>query len=49
MKLESESRKKYEGDYNAAVLEQWKTCVDMANANTEKQYTFIIQCKCYYS
>ena len=39
MELESKSRKKYEGDYDATVLEQWKTCVDMANSNTEKRNT----------
>ena len=37
LKLESVSKEKYEGDYENAVLEQWKTCVDMANNNTEKR------------
>lgn len=27
----------YSGDYNTAVLEQWKTCVEMANSTTEKR------------
>ena len=39
MKLESKKRQEIKGDYNATVLEQWKTCVDMANSNTEKRNT----------
>lgn len=39
MELESKKRQKYEGDYDATMLEQWKTCVDMANSNTEKRNT----------
>lgn len=37
MKLNSVCRKKYSGDYDTVVLEQWKTCVEMANSNTEKR------------
>ena len=37
MKLESVSREHYGEKYDAAVLEQWKTCVEMANSNTEKR------------
>lgn len=37
MKLDSISKKKYGQDYDATVLEQWKTCVEMANSNTEKR------------
>ena len=37
MKLDSISKKKYGQDYDATVLEQWKVCVEMANANTEKR------------
>ena len=39
MKLESKKRQEIEGNYDATVLEQWKTCVDMANSNTEKRNT----------
>lgn len=35
--LESVDRKTYGEDYDAAVLEQWKTCVEMANSNTDKR------------
>lgn len=35
--LESVPREDYEGDYDAVMLEQWKTCVEMANSNTEKR------------
>ena len=37
MLLESVSREDYGENYNAVVLEQWKTCVEMANSNTEKR------------
>lgn len=37
MKLTSVCRNKYSGDYDTVVLEQWKTCVEMANSNTEKR------------
>lgn len=35
--LESVSREDYGENYDAVVLEQWKTCVEMANSNTEKR------------
>ena len=35
--LESISKKDYGENYDSAVLEQWKTCVEMANSNTEKR------------
>lgn len=35
--LESCDKKDYGEGYDAAVLEQWKTCVEMANSNTEKR------------
>lgn len=35
--LESATKKEYGSDYNAAVLEQWKTCVEQANSTTEKR------------
>lgn len=35
--LESCERKTYGEGYDDAVLEQWKTCVEMANSNTEKR------------
>ena len=35
--LESIDKKDYCENYDAAVLEQWKTCVEMANSNTEKR------------
>ncbi|MBE6853587.1 MAG: hypothetical protein E7505_08980 [Ruminococcus sp.] len=37
MKLESLTREEYGDEYNSAVLEQWKTCVEMANNNAEKR------------
>ena len=37
LKLESVKKENYHGDYESTVLEQWKTCVDMANNNTEKR------------
>lgn len=37
MKLDSISKKKYGQNYDETVLEQWKLCVEMANANTEKR------------
>ena len=35
--LESCERKTYGDGYDTAVLEQWKTCVEMANSNIEKR------------
>ena len=35
--LESCDKKDYGEGYDTAVLEQWKTCVEMANSNTEKR------------
>ncbi len=37
MNLESLTKEEYGDDYNSAVLEQWKTCVEMANNNAEKR------------
>ena len=37
MELLSIKSESYNGDYNAAILEQWKTCVEMANSMTEKR------------
>ena len=37
VKLKSVSRKKFGEDYDSAVIEQWKICVEMANYNTEKR------------
>lgn len=37
MTLESVSKEVYGDNYDAVVLEQWKTCVEMANSNTEKR------------
>ena len=37
MQLESVSRENYGANYDSVVLEQWKTCVEMANSNTEKR------------
>lgn len=37
MELNSVSREDYGEEYDAVVLEQWKTCVEMANSNTEKR------------
>ena len=39
MKLKSKKATQYSGDYNASVLEQWKSCVEMADSNTEKRNT----------
>ena len=39
MELKSISREDYGAKYDDAVLEQWKTCVEMANCNTEKRTT----------
>lgn len=35
--LESVKKEEYGDDYASAVLEQWKTCVEQANNNTEKR------------
>lgn len=35
--LESIKKEEYGDGYNAAVMEQWKTCVEQANSNTEKR------------
>lgn len=37
MDLESVKRESYHGDYDATILEQWKTCVEMANSTSEKR------------
>ena len=37
--LESVDRDMYSGDYEATILEQWKTCVETANGITEKRNT----------
>lgn len=37
MALESVSKEDYGNTYDSVVLEQWKTCVEMANSNTEKR------------
>lgn len=37
MNLESLTREEYGDEYDSAILEQWKTCVEMANSNTEKR------------
>lgn len=37
MTLESVPREEYGENYNSVILEQWKTCVEMANSNTEKR------------
>lgn len=37
MALESIPKEEYGETYNSVVLEQWKTCVEMANSNTEKR------------
>ena len=39
MQLKSKRVSRCRGNYDAAILEQWKTCVEMANANTEKRNT----------
>ena len=35
--LESIKKDEYGDGYNSAVMEQWKTCVEQANSNTEKR------------
>ena len=35
--LKSVDRDTYGDGYDATLLEQWKTCVEMANSNTEKR------------
>lgn len=35
--LESVTKEAYSGDYDSAILEQWKTCVEQANSNTDKR------------
>ena len=35
--VESVKREEYGADYDVAILEQWKTCVEVANSNTEKR------------
>lgn len=37
IKLESCPKEQFGDDYYGMVLEQWKTCVDYANANSEKR------------
>ena len=37
MTLESVSKEVYVDNYDSVLLEQWKTCVEMANSNTEKR------------
>lgn len=37
MTLESVSKEVYGDNYDSVLLEQWKTCVEMANSNTEKR------------
>lgn len=37
MALESVSKEAFGEQYDAVILEQWKTCVEMANSNTEKR------------
>ena len=37
MELKSVSREQFGEQYDSIVLEQWKTCVEMANSNTEKR------------
>lgn len=37
MGLHSVPRKEFGEQYDNTVLEQWKTCVEMANSNTEKR------------
>lgn len=39
MQLKSRKVSRCHGNYEDTVLEQWKTCVEMANANTEKRNT----------
>lgn len=42
MELKSVPRDKYSAGYDDVVLEQWKTCVEMANSNTEKRQILTI-------
>lgn len=35
--IESVEKNIYSGDYEATIIEQWKTCVDTANGITEKR------------
>lgn len=37
MELKSLPREEFGEQYDSIVLEQWKTCVEMANSNTEKR------------
>lgn len=37
MKLFSGKRENFGEAYDSLILEQWKTCVEMANSNTEKR------------
>ena len=37
MELKSVPREEFSEQYDSTVLEQWKTCVEMANSNTEKR------------
>lgn len=37
MALYSTDKTKYGDTYESVVLEQWKTCVEMANCNSEKR------------
>jgi hypothetical protein len=39
MKLYSKSKKVLGKQYETLLLEQWKTCVEMANCNSEKRIT----------
>lgn len=35
--IESVDKSTYQGDYEATIVEQWKTCVDIANGITDKR------------
>lgn len=37
MELKSLSREQFGAQYESVILEQWKTCVEMANSNAEKR------------
>ena len=39
MELKKLDRSEYAGDYDSAVLAQWKSCVDAANAVSDKRNT----------
>lgn len=39
MDLFNNSSKKYGSEFNEHILEQWKTCVEMANCNSERRLT----------